>query len=94
MPSGMDEQQITSASSPTRLLLIGKQDAGFVRRTLKFCDDLTFDEYGANTCRRNWGRFRIRIIAYGKQQRLLKINNLSCRAPLYFPAAKGPAVSH
>jgi hypothetical protein len=40
--------------SPTRPLLIGKQDAGFVRKTLKFCDDLTFDEYGANTCRRNW----------------------------------------
>jgi hypothetical protein len=28
------------------LLLVGKQDAGFVRKTLKFCDDLTFDEYG------------------------------------------------
>jgi hypothetical protein len=40
--------------SPTRQLLIGKQDAGLVRKTLKFCDDLTFDECGANTCCRNW----------------------------------------
>ena len=35
---------VAAVSSPTRLLLIGKQDAGFVRKTLKFCDDLTSDK--------------------------------------------------
>ena len=44
--------------SPTRLLLIGKQDAGFVRKTLKFSDDSIFDESEENTCRRNWPQNR------------------------------------
>src|ERR1700678_976660 len=30
------------------------KDAGFVRKTLKFCDGLNFYEFGPNTGRRNW----------------------------------------
>jgi hypothetical protein len=54
--------RVPSVQSPIRLLLIGKQDPGFVRKTLKFCDDLTFYEYGPNTCRRNWPQNRFLLL--------------------------------
>ncbi len=64
-PKALSEPStVTSKSSATRLLLIGKQDAGFVRKTLTFCDDLTFDEYGANTSRRNWHAKSVSIAIY------------------------------
>src|SRR5260370_38769068 len=47
---------------PSCQLLIGKQDAGFVRKTLKFCDDLTFYEYGPNTGRRNGPQNRFLLL--------------------------------
>jgi hypothetical protein len=50
---------VVAYRSATRLLLIGKHGAGFVRKTLEFWDDLTFDESEANTCRRNWPQNRV-----------------------------------
>ena len=43
-PDRIPKMWVLEGLSATRLLLIGKQDAGFVRKTLKFCDDLTFDD--------------------------------------------------
>ena len=36
--------------------------AGFLRKSLKFCDDLSFGEYGPNTRRRNWPRNRFLLL--------------------------------
>jgi hypothetical protein len=48
--------------SPTRLLLIGKQGAGFGRKKSQVCDDLTLAEYGANKCRINCPQNRFLLL--------------------------------
>lgn len=51
-----------------------EQDAGFVRRTLKFCDALSVDEYGAVTSRGNGrkiGFYCYMLREFSKNLRLL-----------------------